>query len=94
MCMICNLPHNEEVASDFLTKFDRARIAMKAATEAMAKARDAAPDSITRDFYDATHKKLVRIGRDWNRTEHTREPGVGFVSPSKPTREPGNTPES
>lgn len=101
MCMICNLPNHPEVASEYLTAYSRAQAAMKKATKLMAAARDAAPDAITRDIYDANHKRMVRITRDWNRTDHQREPSIGCTSvkgiardPRKIAGEARNTPES
>jgi hypothetical protein len=77
MCIICNLTKatarfpdtdaNIEVAEEFLLAFAAARKAMAEATNAM---RNCA--QIDRK-YDRTHKQMVRLCREWNAIEQTRE---------------------
>lgn len=72
MCIICNTPGHEEAADAFLVEFERARTAMKAATDAMlAVSRVATPDH--RDRYDRIHKEMVRQTKEWNKLEERRE---------------------
>ena len=72
MCIVCNC---DEAGDDFLIKFERARSAMKEATEAMRRCSE-----IHRD-YDRTHKLMVKLTREWNRVEQQRESIDGGAHP-------------
>jgi hypothetical protein len=82
MCIICNMPDfKDDVASDFLNKFEVAQKAMKQATEAMLVCSKTAYPQY-RPHYDAVHKEMVRQIREWNKLEEKREqhepkPGAG-----------------
>jgi hypothetical protein len=65
MCIVCNC---DEAGLRFLDHFHNARAEMEQATRAMLICAGTRPE------YDATHKRMVRLCRDWNRIEHEREP--------------------
>ena len=65
MCIVCRV--GVELADEFRGAFYRARKEMERARDAMAKAAEVDPD------YDRTHKRIVKLLREWNRIEHTRE---------------------
>lgn len=75
MCIICNAGEDALEAHVYLHEHDMARRAMKKAAAAMLAVSKSAPDAADRKRYDRTHKKLVRILRDWNSIEHGRERG-------------------
>jgi len=80
MCIICNMPDFKDgVADDFLSKFSVASQAMTAAATAMLECAKIANTPEARSRYDATHKKMVQMVRDWNRLEQEREAGDGQV---------------
>ncbi len=75
MCILCNMcpDDNARHAADlFLGAFAIASQKMKLAVEQMrVVAAMCPPAHMSR--YDAAHKAMVRILRDWNRIEETRE---------------------
>ncbi len=75
MCILCNMGHDANArceANFFLGDFAGASKKMKLAVEQMRVVARACPPS-HRGQYDAAHKAMVRILRDWNRIEETRE---------------------
>lgn len=72
MCIICNI-NDELTASRFLDSFEAARAAMRKSAADMMAVRDSAPNKETRKRYDRTHKRMVKIIREWNGVEHERE---------------------
>jgi 20S proteasome alpha/beta subunit len=85
MCIICNLPVESYTATNFLTAFEKSRTAMKEACDLMLKCSKEAIDPDDRKAYDAQHKRMVRLMREWNRTEELREVRDNQVSPTKHT---------
>lgn len=73
MCIICDMTKKGGVdaANEFLTQFSNAQNCMQRATIAMLEVRHNA-NSEDRKRYDRTHKKMVRLLREWNRIEHER----------------------
>lgn len=71
MCIICNMPAPEGVfeAEKFLHHFELAGNNMKLAADNLKLCYDLTK----RKSYDRTHKKMVKLMRDWNRLEHERE---------------------
>ena len=65
MCIICNV--GTDLADPCLWEHVQARLAMQKAADAFMAA------SKVDRRYDATHKAMVRLIRDWNRLEETRE---------------------
>ena len=76
MCIICNMPAPAGVddATEFLHRFYRALQEMKDATRAMQRVAK------FNRHYDRTHKKMVRITREWAKVEHEREVRIGVYS--------------
>lgn len=71
MCIICNAG---EDGDRYLQNFEVASLAMNRACAAMlACANKFPPRSAQRRAYTAAHCAMVRIRKDWNRTEHQRE---------------------
>jgi hypothetical protein len=66
MCILCNCGFDGP-ADEFLGAFEASRRIMKRATEEMGRCA-----RIDRR-YDKTHKRMVRLMRDWNRIEQERE---------------------
>ena len=64
MCIICNCGADGE---NFLASFSLSRDAMKKAKDEMMKC-----SSVDRR-YDAIHKKMVRLIKEWNSIEQERE---------------------
>lgn len=87
MCIICNCGDNHKEADIFLGSFERARNAMRRAVDAMKVVSTVATTKDDRKRYDRTHKKMVRILRDWNRIEQEREAHI----PSRFRMEMGKT---
>ncbi len=76
MCIICNMPDfKADVAVDFLDKFAAASRALKAASDALLACSKIANTPEASERYDATHKQMVRLTREWNRLEEARENG-------------------
>lgn len=71
MCIICNCGSGD--GDDFLVTFESARIAMNQAKEAMLKCSKTATSEEAKDRYDATHKKMAKLIREWNKLEEFRE---------------------
>ncbi|MDE2103232.1 MAG: hypothetical protein KGL39_38655 [Patescibacteria group bacterium] len=71
MCIICKCngvnPNDPEPGSDFLSAFYDVQRAIETAKAAMHRCA-----KVDRS-YDASHKAIVRMQRDWNRLEHYRE---------------------
>jgi hypothetical protein len=74
MCIICNCGDDGD---EFLLAFERARSGMKASKVAMLKCSQVAADVATQARYDAMHKKIARLLREWNAIEQEREQGDG-----------------
>ena len=70
MCIICNCPENGDI---FLNSFAGAQIDMKKAAKAMLACSNEAKLIDQRKKYDVTHKKIVRLIREWNSLEMDRE---------------------
>ena len=88
MCIICNCPHFSEAPDEFLRAFEDARQAMKRAEAAMLKVSAEAirPEDSRR--YDAIHKQMVHLRREWNKLEQKREhepPAPPISSISQPS---------
>jgi uncharacterized coiled-coil DUF342 family protein len=73
MCIICNCGDDGD---EFLTAHSRTSGAMQEAKDAMLKCSQTATDPAVRKRYDAMHKKITRMLRDWNRIEQERESGA------------------
>lgn len=70
MCIICE----SEMAGDrFLAAFKQSREAMEKASVAMLAASMAAATPEGKRRYDRTHKAMVRLMREWNSLEASRE---------------------
>jgi hypothetical protein len=65
MCIMCNLGFDK--GDEFLFDFVAARHAMEKAAQTMKECA-----AIHRP-YDRTHKRMVKLIRDWNRIEQERE---------------------
>ena len=76
MCIICNCDDHGDA---FLVAFERTRASMLEAKTAMLKCAEASSEPDARARYDAAHKKIARLLRDWNSIEHERERGAGEV---------------
>jgi hypothetical protein len=81
MCIICNCGDDGD---EFLSAFEQARAGMKAAKAAMLKCAESAVHPATsapyheaRARYDAMHKKIARLLREWNSIEQEREQSDG-----------------
>jgi hypothetical protein len=76
MCIVCNCG---DFGGEFVCAFTAAQSYMKAAADAMLKCSQVAirldkqPDYEQRRQYDAAHKQIVRVMREWNKIEHQRE---------------------
>ena len=70
MCIICNC---DETGEAFLIAFEGARTNMQAARDHMLECSRVAIDQDVRKQYDATHKQMVRLIREWNSLEQQRE---------------------
>lgn len=70
MCIICNCDHR---GTRFLEEFSSVRVHMNNAAEAMLECSKVARDSGAQRQYDAAHKLIVRLSREWNKIEHMRE---------------------
>lgn len=85
MCIICNASAGDkplttiDEASDFLAEFKGAQDAMKAATARMLTLSKTMAIPEHRKRYDRTHKQMLRVIRDWNNIEHTREQDTAAV---------------
>lgn len=75
MCIICNMAEQEamEKAFDFLGNFEQAGRLMRLAEEQMLELSSLPPDPEVRKQYDLTHKRMVRLRKEWNAIEHFRE---------------------
>lgn len=74
MCIVCNCDDpSRPYGSDFLTSFSESQKAMKEAADSMLKCSKEAFTEDDRKKYDRTYKHMVRVMRDWNRTEEIRE---------------------
>lgn len=71
MVILCNA--DEAAAERYLIEDQDARRHMRAAADAMLECSKTAKDAETAARYDAAHKKMVRLMRDWNRLEQERE---------------------
>ena len=75
MCILCNMGQDKSAwaeADKFLGNFADASRAMRQAVEQMRVVVGVCPSGHMSQ-YDAAHKAMVRILRDWNRVEETRE---------------------
>jgi hypothetical protein len=70
MRIICNCGDDGEA---FYMGHYRASVAIGKAKDAMLKCSQTAKDEAARRRYDAMHKKIARMLRDWNRIEQERE---------------------
>lgn len=76
MCIYCNMGpeiSDKDPAGAFLDDFVRSQASMERAAKAMLVCSRLAPDPKVRRQYDRTHKRMVRMIRDWNRLEQFRE---------------------
>lgn len=74
MCIVCNCDGpSDTTGSDFLTTFDNSRRAMSATADAMLKCSQVAFTPEAQQRYDRTHKKMVKLIREWNKLEELRE---------------------
>lgn len=75
MCIICAMAKHEDVdtACEFLSAFHRAQANMKISAELMKRCSEIAVRPATKKQYDRTHKKMVRLMKEWNKLEHFRE---------------------
>jgi hypothetical protein len=64
MCIVCKC---DEAGFKFLGHFNEAQKHMQAAADAMLEC------SKIDKSYDAAHKAIVRLSREWNKIEHMRE---------------------
>ncbi len=75
MCILCNMGHDDNAlkeADEFLCAFAIASQKMKLAVKQMETVAIVCPPKY-RSQYDAAHKTMVRILREWNRIENLRE---------------------
>jgi len=70
MCIICNMGSDDTAANHALQFLRDFATAQKAMAESAAALHECA--KVDRR-YDATHKTMVRLIREWNALEHTRE---------------------
>ena len=77
MCIVCNVGY--ELADPCLEWHGKAREAMRKAADAFLAA------SAADRRYDSTHKAMVRLIREWNRLEQTREHAVSDNGTAEPT---------
>ena len=78
MCIICAMEVTADLkdintAEDFLSAFLRARVNMQESARLMKLCSKVAIRPETRKQYDKTHKKMVRLIREWNKLEQFRE---------------------
>lgn len=86
MCIICNGEDQRggELASNYLSSFRDSGRQMRKAIDDLAAFRNHLTDRDTIAQYDAHHKRLTRMLRDWNRSDMDREPSCGCGPKSKP----------
>ena len=70
MCVVCNC---DDAGLTFLTHAYGASYEMEKAAAAMLQCSKVVQDEEASRRYDAAHKKMVRLRREWNRIEHERE---------------------
>lgn len=70
MCIVCNCG---DAAFPYLDAFAAASAHMERAATAMLDCAKVAKTPEQRKQYDATHKAMVRLKREWHKLEHTRE---------------------
>jgi hypothetical protein len=70
MCIICNCGDDGD---SFLTAFLNSQRAMRNAQDWMRRCSTHAVDAESRKRYDATHKRMVKLMREWNALEEFRE---------------------
>lgn len=71
MCIVCNCNY---IGSDFVDTFVLSQHKMHLAADLMlacSRHPDATPEQ--RKQYNRTHKQMVRLIKEWNKLEHTRE---------------------
>jgi hypothetical protein len=74
MCIICNVDENTtHEAIGFLHHYGRAQAEMKRAADSLLSVSKTVSDQEIARQYDRTHKRMVRILREWNSLEHSRE---------------------
>ncbi len=75
MCIICEMDDmvSIETAGKFLTAFDKSRGEMRQSAELMLECAKSAVADDTRKRYDRTHKRMVKLMREWNQLEEFRE---------------------
>ena len=82
MCIICNVTigtvdesyDNISKAEEFLNKFAIAQRFMRLAANKLLQVSEIKGlDAASRDRYDAVHKNMVRLSREWNKLEEKRE---------------------
>lgn len=72
MCIICNTK-DHQTGDAFLFAFDSSRRAMALSAKAMLACSEDAIGAESRERYARVHKQMVRLIREWNRIEQTRE---------------------
>jgi hypothetical protein len=70
MCVVCNCG---DEGYTFLTHAYNVSFEMEKAAAAMLACSEVVEDKGAARRYDAAHKKIVRLRREWNRIEHERE---------------------
>ena len=73
MCIICNCKEYSKAPDEFISAFESSRASMKKACDSMKRVSEEAISEEHAKRYDRTHKKMVRLLRDWNRIEQERE---------------------
>jgi len=77
-------PKGEQAADDFLREFEVARKAMRRAAAQMLACSKLAVVPEARVRYDAAHKQMVRLIREWNKLEETREHPAAALQQTAP----------
>lgn len=87
MCIICNMGSDHtasHIASSFLAAYGESQLHMASAAAFMLKCSQLAVDAEDRKRYDAIHKQIVRLQREWNKLEHLREGHGAIIAPQLP----------
>lgn len=87
MCIICECycmnSASMHTAEMFLSEFERSRQAMKSAADIMLQVSKIAVTPEGRKQYDRTHKIMVKLIRQWNVLEQSREHRTVIDNPTE-----------
>ena len=72
MCIICECG-TSDASEEYLMSHEKTKLEMRKAAKAMLECSKVAITKEGRKSYDNTHKKMVKLIRDWNRIEQERE---------------------